>query len=1126
MVTAKKSATKAETPTRRSQSKRKKATASSVRDNKRNDAAAAATTTKANIDESSDATREEKSQQQATEHVPLQRILVGGPLLGNRPESISGGNKLIGWDTFEPIITPEIPEEDTGNHGSTHDGGGHNGKSGHQRFILLPHSQYVSVLAYQTGVKVATLVPTMDEIAADLPNIDEKKDSSPTADDDAVLITSVALARYRRKSPETTVPDVLNRIPTEDDANDNHVISIGPNQILEELVLMVGCQDGSLREFSLKDLTGHRRHMTSSSTSSGSYRIQGPIIRPRRVIRIKDNQDAMLHLTVPYLRTMVREDGILIYVALQKEQEHDVVPVEVKRLLVPHFDGSTNVVLSQEEEENQQIRLVDQFNSQVRKSVGGKIDSTLPFKMLSVARLSALDSNTSSGQKCCALFLVLARMDAVSVYFEMLDSAESFDPITFKMPLRNPLTAIDVGLNKSDISCGHYKGNIRVLNNALENVERYHNATSTAKRLGDEGKSFRNPKLPQTETISSRVHWHALPVSSLVYDTMSYPMDPLLYSGGDECVLVTWQIAQGRDRPVDVKPRLALGGIVHVTSSDRCDTNPVNGILVYCDDNTLQLIMSHNKGQVWKIQGLAGVEDEDSNATATVASMEVDPRSSNSKNSSLVISGLLQAPGYIHWFNPSNERLDASLEVAPFNRISRNEPDELPLPTPSVTCHAFSKNGADLITIDEYPTENVFVGSVEEHGNDESYGVVSTIRFWMWNDTLSSSRGSDVSYAQVACMAFPHGPKNRISAIGISRDGKVACTVSFQEKAFRVWQKVPPLSKATQVLEDRQHSWTCRYKVTTPSGFSNHSTPKNGVSFSDDGSILAISFGQFVTLWDVDEARFLTSFSHMFGDYSVESVCFVNPGLHQDLLLVQSKGGVVLRSPHGRYGSTANFSAWTVSAYQHEKDDELISAVTLVESHASVAIAWYSTTIKQSRIDIVDANTGRTLMGKNDEKVWRPMGGINGCVVALCATGQKPKQSNWDNDKTSCRIPELSLYALTSTGHLYRLLTEDISKQIVATSTIGTINGSTALPSTGPRLEMIPQTDGYKKRQRMDEDRYSAELLTTTKKMALEVFAYGSEDGTVQPSTYELPSLSGNFVRAFVGRGLSRKKST
>merc|ERR1712166_390850 len=111
---------------------------------------------------------------------------------------------------------------------------------------------------------------------------------------------------------------------------------------------------------------------------------------------------------------------------------------------------------------------------------------------------------------------------------------------------------------------------------------------------------------------------------------------------------------------------------------------------------TLQLLESHNKGCIWKVQGLACGGQNSSN---NMPSLHIDPRSDGQKNSQVVVTGLDQAPGYIHWFDPKRERLASSLEVVPYNRISRTEPDECPLPKPTITGHAFSKNGEDLITM-------------------------------------------------------------------------------------------------------------------------------------------------------------------------------------------------------------------------------------------------------------------------------------------------------------------------------------------------------------------------------------------------------------------------------------------
>jgi len=187
---------------------------------------------------------------------------------------------------------------------------------------------------------------------------------------------------------------------------------------------------------------------------------------------------------------------------------------------------------------------------------------------------------------------------------------------------------------------------------------------------------------------------------------------------------------------------------------------------------------------LWKVQGLACGHN-----CNIGRSLQVDPRSDGQKNSQLVLTGLNQAPGYIHWFDPTRERLASSLEVVPFNRISKTEPDERPLPKPAITGHVFSKNGEDLITIDESQTENIYVGALEEPMKGDEYGTVSTIRFWSWNYSSSTKGESAPPYNEIASMTYPHGPKNRISAIDMSKDGTFACTVSCHEKAFRVWQK-------------------------------------------------------------------------------------------------------------------------------------------------------------------------------------------------------------------------------------------------------------------------------------------------------------------------------------------------
>jgi hypothetical protein len=1007
----------------------------------------------------------------------MKRVLVGGPLLGSRQRNLP--SDLVSWDQFEPLITPEIALD----------------KRQSQRFILLPHARFISVLAYKTGTQIATLVPFMDGEEEDQEN--------------QVIIESVCLAKYPRKLSETTVQDVLDKMDMDDDSDQEM------NQFVDEVVVMVGCRDGSIREFSLKCLD-----MLNDTTpvDCGPYQIAGPCCRPRRVIRVS-KKEPIMHLTVPALRNRVHDDGVLIYVVARtkglektsassgtQSDKSASVNVAVLRVLLPHFDGSADVSLLRKDKEDKQRKWhLDNIKCRVGKDKTGSFMNTAPFRLQSVAKPMANDHS---------VFVVLARANAIHVYYDQLQSSNRFPPLSFPMPANNPLSAFKISVNNSDIACGHYHGDITVMNGVLDEVEKYHVALSKAEQQFGSGTATlttAKPEDPRKNFIASKVHWHSHPVASLAYDATSSPMDPILYSGGEETVLVTWQISQGRDRPADVLPRIALGGIVHVACADRIDNNPGNGILVYCEDNSLQLFESHNKGRTWKLQGLACKLKAGGDSSSDMR-IEVDPRAQGATDSQIIITGLPEAPGYMHWYDPSRQRLSASLEIAPFNRISRTEHDENPLPAPTVTNHVFSEDGAELITLEETPTENLYIGAYENQGRKGGYGVVSTIRFWSWNDS-SATQGAlnKVPYTLGAAMTYPHGPKNRVSALAMTKDGSLACTVSNDEKAFRVWHKVV----ADEEDEARRApAWTCRYKVTIPAGFSNLLTKKDGVAFSDDGSLIAMCFGNMITLWDSDEARFLTSICHLEGN--IDFVKFVGPGRLQDLLLIKSEFGVSLQSP---FGSKGSFKGWSWGIPVGMKGTT-VSDAEMIDSHACLAITIFNSLSGQSRLVLIDASSGKPGVKDYDTEAMTFASGIEGCITSACAVGKSEKQSSWGNEQTT-RSSSLHLYTLTSNGELL-LFTTGGKGDLLSTSQWTDVS-----QSSGPTLD-IGRGDERAKRKRIGaETTVLPEVETITKKTAVEIFGYTSSKASKAgaPATAELPSLSRAFVRAFVGRSLSRNQN-
>jgi len=1178
--------------------------------------------------------------------------LVGGPLLGRRSSSSSfapspaennSNSKSLpsSWRYHKPIITPEI---DVSTSGST-TRKQHQRQQQKQRFILLPQQQnYITVLAYKTGTKVATLVIVVDD--------DEEQDggkeegTASTTSTTTTRIESVCLARNNKRHhrSSTSVKDALANIDHDDDEEkdgDEEVTNEKENQTIDgeddDVLVMVGCHDGTIREFSLLELVRTMTMSTRSSSQStakksssvqcGGYELPGPFIRPRRIINVNSSTTttnaagspaaSVIHLAVPeivYGSVGVGNDGLWMYCTMlqsrstQKEDEDEVeddvvnkskqqnqnlpqyADVKVCRLIIPPFDGSTTVVdLVVQSEANHDSDGTRDDNLQItttREShldelspvtvmsktecridslphLGSKITRTVPFEMVAVTRptttattTATTTSTTQTQQHGLSVFVVVAKANSLMVYHELVMSSSSsttrcrsFPSIEYQFDDRSQLTAIDVSLNKSDVTCGDRKGKIRIMNDLLVQVELHNIRQDKDRALQNEiagdgalvestNTSMDTSSLPP-KVIVSKAHWHAHPVASLTYDVTSSPVDPLMYSGGDESVMVTWQTSHGRDRPADVLPRLALGGIVHLVMSSRdksIDPRPASGVLVFCEDNSLQLIESHNKGRIWKSHGLAAMKtstvrpaSKSSKSTqipkARPVRIQPDPRSNKQRRSQLVLTGLADAPGLMHWYDPTRERIVSKLEVAPFNRISRTEPDEKPLPSPCVTHHSFNGNGSDLITIDEAPTENSLVGSYEQRNGSE-YGIVSTIRFWVWNDgpapTRHSQKSARVPYRQIASMTYPHGPKNRVDALALSRDGLIACTVSNEEKAFRIWEKdvLPAVVGSTRDDEEEEdgptETWTCRYKVAVPAGLSNFSTASGGVAFSDDGSILAVAFGRHVSLWDTDEAQLLTSFQDGSGT-DIENIQFVNPGLHRDLLLIHCKKGVSMRSPYGENGSTASFQSWTWSVARDAKNLS-VSTIVLVDSHDCVAISIYDDVNDRSQVITVESETGtpRDISSTTSYTVHETTGRVD----CLTAVGRPNAKSNWDMKQQ--RHSPIFLYAMLSSAELILLHDlKDAAQTVSSQSTERRIQQHSMGPSLNIRTQQ-PMT-GQKRRLNAVEMIRNRHSDRNAKRLALDIFGISASDElkNAGPTTNNLPSLSINFVRSFVGRNLS-----
>ena len=119
---------------------------------------------------------------------------------------------------------------------------------------------------------------------------------------------------------------------------------------------------------------------------------------------------------------------------------------------------------------------------------------------------------------------------------------------------------------------------------------------------------------PKNKVLRRKLHCQSLPVETLCYQGVhKSPAAPSLLSGGEEPVLVTWNIGRGHNRPTYTLPRISKGCLTHISSYDRFSSNEDTGsldVIIRSMDTTLQLIHGHRHAVKWKIQGVASAMNE------------------------------------------------------------------------------------------------------------------------------------------------------------------------------------------------------------------------------------------------------------------------------------------------------------------------------------------------------------------------------------------------------------------------------------------------------------------------------------------------------------------------------------
>ncbi|KAM3608092.1 uncharacterized protein V6R79_018983 [Siganus canaliculatus] len=310
------------------------------------------------------------------------------------------------------------------------------------------------------------------------------------------------------------------------------------------------------------------------------------------------------------------------------------------------------------------------------------------------------------------------------------------------------------------------------------------------------------------EYTYSTLHWHHSAVSSLRFT----PEGTNLLSGGIESVLVQWRYKQEDQR--DFLPRLGAA-ITHVAVSP-------DGTL-FCtshSDNKITVIQSCVKVSAI-IQGLVKGE-------SLRTKLMIDPRSK-----SLVLNG---KPGHLQFYSLQRDKLLFNLDIVQQEFIHESGLQQF-----EVVKAAFDASGRWLATVEERKPK-----ASELELNLKLWAFDEQTQSFALNTTISAPHED-----QITAMCFcPAADSQTTVLVSTSRDGH-----------FKAWQL-----SAGDHTEDEAPSWSCEFVGDY------HGLVPECCCFSADGSLLAVSFQEVVTVWSPASWELLTTLSQP--PKAIRDLCF------------------------------------------------------------------------------------------------------------------------------------------------------------------------------------------------------------------------------------------------------------
>ena len=195
----------------------------------------------------------------------------------------------------------------------------------------------------------------------------------------------------------------------------------------------------------------------------------------------------------------------------------------------------------------------------------------------------------------------------------------------------------------------------------------------------------------QTSTVQLKkkattvvLHWHAHEVKTLAFGHQGLQ----LFSGGDEAVLVIWQL---ESRDLNFLPR--LGGALNTIRTSRDGMS----LCVCCDNNSVRVVNITTLATIWQQSGLTTLANSATKYRKRCGNAIVDPITD-----AVVIPTCNGGAGAsLQFWNAKDDTCMALLDVSYRNRVSRKESGRKNrAPRAIVEAFDFSEDGSWLVTVD------------------------------------------------------------------------------------------------------------------------------------------------------------------------------------------------------------------------------------------------------------------------------------------------------------------------------------------------------------------------------------------------------------------------------------------